>query len=245
MKTHTKKLKKVAKRANRPIMKRARKQAKGVRGVKRKVFVKESAGGAANSTAQRSTRSKREAVAVRFTPEEIRSGIDTLSNNDAAIGYLKKNVSKRATDVINALATPKTDEALALELDMKINAVRRILNILQGYGVTNYYIAKNVNGWLSFAWYINIGKLPPFFEYIKTLESKAQTVSENCNDYFVCENCYDKSKLIFTFDAAFEEEFKCSVCSNKLQMVDRTQASSLMDKAQEESKMAADAHAEG
>ena len=186
------------------------------------------------------TRTRRESAAPRHNPEEVQNAIATLARNEAAISYLKKNVSKRAVDVINALSAPKTDEALALELDMKINAVRRILNIMQGYGVTNYYIAKNVNGWLSFAWYINIGKLPPFFEYVKTLEGKKQTVSADCNDYFVCNECYEKSKLIFTFDAAFEEGFKCSVCGNNLKMVGKDEATTLIETAQAESTLAAE-----
>ncbi|MCW6159969.1 MAG: hypothetical protein LVQ95_02685 [Candidatus Micrarchaeales archaeon] len=186
------------------------------------------------------TRSRRESAAPRHDPQKMENAIATLARNEAAIAYLKKNVSKRAIDVLNALSTPKTDEALALELDMKINAVRRILNLMQGQGVTNYYIAKNVNGWLSFAWYINTDKLPPFFEYVKSLESKKQTVSSECNDYFVCNECYDKSKLIFTFDAAFEEGFKCTMCGSNLKMVGRDEATSLIETAQRESRLAAE-----
>lgn len=186
------------------------------------------------------TRSRRESAAPKHDPQEVQNALATLTRNEAAIAYLKKNVSKRALDVINTLSMPKTDEAIALELNMKINAVRRILNLMQGCGVTNYYIAKNVNGWLSFAWYINISKLPPFYEYVKSLEVKKQTVSAECNDYFVCGECYDKSKLIFTFDAAFEESFKCSMCGNNLKMVDRDEASTLIEAAQRESRIAAE-----
>ncbi len=163
-----------------------------------------------------------------YAPEEVAAAIQGLAANEAAIGYLKKNVSKRAMDVVNGLVSPKTDEALAAELDMKINAVRRILNIMQGYGITNYYVAKNVNGWLSFAWYINISKLPPFFDYIESLEQAQPIINKDCNDYFVCDSCYDKTKLIFTFDAAFEENFKCGACGDGLKMLDKSQASDLM-----------------
>ncbi len=162
-----------------------------------------------------------------YPPEEVERVIGELSSNDAAVGYLKKNVSKRTIDVMTQLVTPKTDEALATSLDMKINAVRRILNIMQGYGITNYYVSKNVNGWLSFAWYINVSKMRPFFEYITNIESKKPIVTSECNDYFLCNDCYGKTKLVFTFDAAFEENFKCGNCGSGLVMISREQAVSL------------------
>lgn len=175
-------------------------------------------------------RAERTKVNANIYPtEDVKRAIDDMSRNDIVVGYLKKNVSKRAFDVINGLSAPKTDEQLAEELGMKINAVRRILNILQGYGVTNYYVAKNVNGWLSFAWYVNISKLKPFFEYVERIENKRQSISAECNDYFVCHGCYDKVKLIFTFDAAFEENFKCVSCGKGLEMIDRDQAAKLAE----------------
>ncbi|MCL5430580.1 MAG: hypothetical protein M1504_03855 [Candidatus Marsarchaeota archaeon] len=169
----------------------------------------------------------KKAMAYKYTPEEVTMAIGQLSQNNDAADYLKKNVSKRALDVINMLNTPKTDEALAEELDLKINAVRRILNIMQGYGITNYYIAKNVNGWLSFAWYLNVDKFSPFFEYVNNLETSKPLVNDQCNDYFVCSKCYDQTKLVFTFDAAFEGDFRCTSCGAKLDMIDRNAATKL------------------
>lgn len=173
------------------------------------------------------------------TPEEVRRTIDELILNDIAIGYLKKNVSKRAIDVLKTLTAPKTDEALASELDIKINAVRRILNIMQGYGITNYYVSKNVNGWLSFAWYVNVDKMKPFLDHVSSIESRRPIISNDCNDYFICNRCYDKTKLIFTFDAAFEENFKCGSCGAGLAMVDKDGAANLVREASAEAKQQA------
>lgn len=194
----------------------------------KKVAVKKTVDKEDHVKKERVGRSKREAAANLYTKEEVMAAVAELSKNDAAVGYLKKNISKRALDVVNGLVTPKTDEELALELDMKINAVRRILNLMQGMGMTNYYVAKNVNGWLSFAWYINIGKLPLFYEYINSIENKKPMINNECNDYFICENCYGATKLIFTFDAAFEENFKCASCGKNLLMMDRGEATKLI-----------------
>ena len=119
-------------------------------------------------------------------PDEVKESLDKLLSNERAVEYLKKNVSKMAVDVIGMLVTPKTDEFLAEQMGTKINAIRRILNIMQGYGITNYYISKNTKGWLSFAWYINTSKLPPFLEYVEGMEKEKSIVSETCNDYFIC-----------------------------------------------------------
>lgn len=172
-----------------------------------------------------------------YNPDEVKAAIDQLQANGSAVNYLKKNISKRALEVISALATPKTDEALAEELGLKINAVRRILNIMQGYGITNYYIAKNVNGWLSFAWYVNVDKIPPFFDQIESMESTRPAIREDCNDYFVCDKCYDQTKLVFTFESAFEDSFKCGVCGTGLRMLDRRQASDLIGEEQRKQEM--------
>ena len=207
---------------------RAQKQTrKAVKAISKPAKASETAAG--DSDGGTRTRAKKGVMVSIQSAEEVAAAITNISANDNATNYLKKNVSKRALDVITKLATPKTDEVLAEELGMKINAVRRILNILQGYGVTNYYVAKNVNGWLSFAWYINVSKLPPFFEYVNTIENKRPLVNSECNDYFMCNACYDKTKLVFTFDAAFEDNFRCNSCGKGLKMMDRGQAMELIN----------------
>ncbi|MDE1832823.1 MAG: hypothetical protein KGH58_00185 [Candidatus Micrarchaeota archaeon] len=162
-------------------------------------------------------------------PELVKQTVENLVANENAIEYLKKNVSKRSVEVLDMLITPKTDEYMAEKLEMKINAIRRILNIMQGYGITNYYISKNTNGWLSFSWYINTSKLQPFLDYINNMERDSAVVNENCNDYFICNDCYKTDKLIFTFDAAYENSFKCN-CGNSLERMDSNEVAGMLNK---------------
>jgi transcription factor E len=161
-------------------------------------------------------------------PEEVKIALDKLLTNEMAMEHLRKNVSKMAVDVIGMLVTPKTDEFLAEQLGMKINAIRRILNIMQGYGITNYYISKNTKGWLSFAWYINTNKLAPFLEYIDSMEKEKSIINESCNDYFICNNCYKSDRLVFTFDSAFESNFKCG-CGKNLNRMNRDEVAVLLN----------------
>jgi transcription initiation factor TFIIE subunit alpha len=166
---------------------------------------------------------------------DAKKAIDNLLINEKAVDYLKRNVSKRAVEVINMLGAPETDEGIAEMLNMKINAIRRILNIMHGYGITNYYVSKNVNGWLSFSWYINANKVPAFLEYIGSMDSGRAVADENCNDYFVCDSCYKNDKFIYTFDAAFEAGFKCN-CGNNLERRDRVQVEKLLVEKNDEAE---------
>ena len=162
------------------------------------------------------------------SPEEIASSLNSLLQNESAVAFLKKTVSTRALEVLSMLTTPKTDEYLAEKLEMKINAIRRILNLMQGHGITNYYVSKNTNGWLSFAWYINSSKVPPFFDFVNSTFSKKSIVTNDCDDYFVCNSCYPKDNVIFTFDSAYESSFRCA-CGQKLSRISRGDAESIIN----------------
>jgi transcription initiation factor IIE alpha subunit len=181
----------------------------------------------ATNTRNAEGRKKRTNVNI-MPPEETKRAIDKLLSNEKAVEYLKRNVSKAAIDVVCTLVTPKTDEQLVEQLGMKINAIRRILNIMQGYGITNYYISKNTKGWLSFAWYINTGKLRPFLDYVANTESEKTITNSNCNDYFLCDNCYKTDKLLYTFDAAFESSFRCP-CGKSLARMDKEEAETIIN----------------
>ncbi|MCL4381272.1 MAG: hypothetical protein M1331_00225 [Candidatus Marsarchaeota archaeon] len=159
-------------------------------------------------------------------PEEAEAIITDIFNNKDIVGFLTKNVSKRSTEVLNMLVSPMTDEEIAIKLDLKINNVRRILNLMQGYGLTKYYIAKNSNGWLSFAWYINTGKIDTFFNYVK--QERVNALKDDCNDYFICSSCRKKSNIVLTFDEAFDAGFKCNSCGNSYDRIEQEEVRKLI-----------------
>ncbi len=197
---------------------------------------KKSSGGArsykesANSGVSLNTRKTMPSMA---SPEEVSNALDLLFQNDMAVSFLKKNISKWSPEVLKMLTTPKTDEAMAEKLGMKINAVRRILNLLHGHGLTNYYVSKNTGGWLSFAWYINVGKIEPFFEYINNMATGKTIVTDECDDYFMCNSCFPKDNVIFNFDSAFESSFRCT-CGQKLSRMSRTDVENIIDSSEKE-----------
>jgi transcription initiation factor IIE alpha subunit len=170
---------------------------------------------------------KKKANLSIMPPDVAKREIEALLSNEKVNEYLKRNVSKTAIDVLHMLPTPRTDEYLAEQLGLKINAIRRILNIMQGYGITNYYVSKNTKGWLSFAWYINTTKLSPFLEFVNNTERENAVINTNCNDYFLCNECYKSDRLLYTFDAAFESDFKCN-CGKNLARMDKVEAESML-----------------
>ncbi len=198
---------------------------------KAKLTLKEQAKQLGSSIKQKEKEAGRKRTNVSVPqPEEVKVALDMLLQNERAVEYLKKNVSKMAVEVVGMLVTPKTDEFLAEQLGTKINAIRRILNIMQGYGITNYYISKNTKGWLSFAWYINTSKLTPFLEYVDGMEREKSILNDTCNDYFICESCYKSDRFVFTFDSAFENSFKCNNCGKNLNRMNREEAEVLVNK---------------
>ncbi|MGC8567847.1 MAG: hypothetical protein ACP5RP_02105 [Candidatus Micrarchaeia archaeon] len=147
---------------------------------------------------------------------EARKVIATIMENENAIRYLQKNMGKEATDVLKMLETPKTDDYISEKLNIKINTVRKILNRAEEYGLTSYFVSKNSGGWLSFSWYINSKKANEFFDYIKAANNVQEWYIKDTNDYFICEKCYEKNKFVMTFDAAYENKFKCNICGSSL-----------------------------
>ncbi len=173
-------------------------------------------------------------------PKLAKEALNAIITDGFAADYLRKNVSKNAIDVLGVITAPKTAEQVSEMLDIKINFVRSMLNIMQGYGITNYYVAKNDNGWLSFAWYINTTKLQSFFDYIRSMKGDEIVIKDDCNDYFVCNKCYSDTKLIFAFDAAYEAGFRCKACGGRFKMITKDEAVNLV---RVQTKVAAEAQA--
>ncbi|MGC8662291.1 MAG: hypothetical protein ACP5RT_00700 [Candidatus Micrarchaeia archaeon] len=158
-----------------------------------------------------------------------RKNIEEIVNNQEISTYIAKNVGKKAIDLINMLDFPTSDEELAEKSDIKINEVRRILNVLNSYGLTKYDTLKDKNGWLTFKWYINMNNIE---NVKKNLEEKSKSVTyklpDGCNDFFICGACFDKRRILLPFDTAVEMKFKCD-CGGDLQRISKEEAKKLLD----------------
>lgn len=172
---------------------------------------------------------KERGLAMQADNERMK--VEVLLANVVFSDFISKNVGKRAINVIRMLNSPQTDDKLAAELNIKINEVRRILNVLDSYGVARYDTNKDSKGWLTFKWYLNGSKLSELnTEIINRKPESAYRLPEDCNDFFYCNACYKESKVILPFDAAFETQFKCDSCGKHLKQLSKNEAQALFDK---------------
>ena len=137
--------------------------------------------------------------------------------------FISRNVGTRANDILSTLISgPLVDDKIAEQLSLKPNETRRMLNVLNTYGLVRYNINKNNEGWLSFMWYLD-------FESIKGLETKINTntgsevLPAGCNDFFVCSECSKSHKIVLPFEVALDNKFRCG-CGKKLESISRLDA---------------------
>jgi transcription factor E len=161
--------------------------------------------------------------------------VEVLLANAVFSDFISKNVGKKAINIIRMLHVPQTDEKLAADLSIKINEVRRILNVLDSYGVARYDTNKDSKGWLTFKWYLNHDRLMSLNTDIMTRKPEwAYRLPEDCNDFFYCNKCYDEQKVIMPFDSAYENQFKCDNCGKGLKQLTRTEAQNMFNESMEE-----------
>ncbi len=143
--------------------------------------------------------------------------------------FVTKNVGKQGADVVKILnSAPHTDDKLAARMETKVNEVRRMLNVLNGYGITKYDINKDSKGWLTFRWYLDREKISTFYEALaEKHNSQKVNLQEGCNDFYYCQSCYKDQRLILPFDSAYELNFKCENCGKIFGVLNKEQASAL------------------
>ena len=155
--------------------------------------------------------------------------VNALLENVVFSEFISKNIGKKAINVAKMLPDYPTDEKLAAALGIKINEVRRILNVLDSYGIARYDANKDSKGWLTFVWHIDADKLEELHNTVinDKHEDSSRKMPENCNDFFYCVKCYDDQKIILPFDAAFEAGFKCEGCSKALKQMSKEEVQAI------------------
>ncbi len=144
--------------------------------------------------------------------------------------FISRNVGTKANDIISTLTEgPLVDDKIAEQLSLKLNETRRMLNVLNTYGLVRYNINKNSEGWLSFIWYLDADSVKGLDVRIKANASR-DMLPEGCNDFFVCGDCSKTHKIVLPFEVAFDSKFRCN-CGKKLQQITRTDAEQLYRKA--------------
>ncbi|MGC9156653.1 MAG: hypothetical protein ACP5GD_00455 [Candidatus Micrarchaeia archaeon] len=220
------------KNKNNAHSKKVKKQGNKVNAAKtshKKAQAKTKIGVEARKKAKELEKEKLERQQKKEQARKVLEAINTVLANDAFVEYIHTNVGRYGVEVMKRLTVPKTDDALANELSVKVNEVRRVLNLLSGYGITKYDTEKDSKGWLTFHWYVDADKL---LEFNNNISAKKEEVliglPEDCDDFFVCEKCFDYNKVVLPFDVAFEHSFKCPDCGKPLKRLSKEEAKSLL-----------------
>ena len=176
------------------------------------------------------SKKEQEAVTARERLFEETKQTAYLLENKNFTNHISNNVSTMAPQILRELAkTPKTDEEIAGQLNIKVNDIRRSLNLMNGYSIVKYDINKDNKGWLIFKWKINNEKLE---SYINKIESEMTKTSEpnlpgDCNDFFMCKKCYSDQKVVLPFDTAFESGFNCESCGKPYTILNKEETVAL------------------
>ena len=158
----------------------------------------------------------------------------SLLENKAFKQHIMGKVGPEAPVILRELVkSPKTDEDIATQLNIKVNDIRRALNLMNGYGIVKYDVNKDNKGWLIFKWKLNNEKLE---DYINSVELEIRTVEQpilpgNCNDFFICKKCYPEQKVVIPFDSAFESGFNCSSCGKPYVIMNKEETIALFQEA--------------
>lgn len=161
---------------------------------------------------------------------EVMEGVGRALEDVRFLDYVAKNVGSQANDVLKELSKgPRKDEQLAETVSIKLNEVRRVLNLLNKHGIVRYDVKRDSSGWLTFEWHVDYVAFSDFYITLnQKVETPASSLPENCNDFFVCGGCSKKQQsLLYPFDVAYEKSFKCN-CGKSLEALTRTEAETYM-----------------
>ncbi len=157
-----------------------------------------------------------------------------LLENKAFNTHITDKVGPIAPQILRELVkNPRTDEEIATQLNVKVNDIRRSLNLMNGYSIVKYDVNKDNKGWLIFKWKLNNEKLE---DYINKVEQENIRVEEpnlpgNCNDFFICKKCYSTQKVVLPFDSAFESGFNCGSCGKPYVALNKEETIALFNEA--------------
>ncbi|AWS00610.1 transcription factor E [Metallosphaera hakonensis] len=135
-------------------------------------------------------------------------------------------------DVLSFLLDNKaelTDEEMANKLNVKVNEVRKKLYALADHGLVSYRRTRDKeSGWYVYFWKANVDQINELLlarkrEILNKL--KARLEYESNNEFYICPE--DKTK--YTFEEAFENEFKCPKCGVQLTYYDSARVRELLE----------------
>mgnify|MGYP001772851337 CR=1 FL=1 len=129
---------------------------------------------------------------------------------------------RRIIELLLNSQSGKSDEEIAQELNLRVNDVRRLLYELSRYGFVAYIrMTRGDSRWYNYYWYTDKNMLKQgidkrISEVMRILNERL--AYEESQTFYICPN--DMAR--YTFDEAFENNFRCIQCGSELVEVDNT-----------------------
>ncbi len=133
---------------------------------------------------------------------------------------LAKSMSQDHVVIISKLSSPKRDEEIATELNMKETTIRTLLNDLHAEGLVEYERAKNKRtGWYTYTWKKRVDKVQ---EYVRSqlsieLNKLVDELDEEENGTVLACSC---SRI--PLNKAMELDFVCPECNESFSTQDNS-----------------------
>ena len=124
-----------------------------------------------------------------------------------------------------------TDEEIANQTGMRLNAVRKILYKLYDLHLASYRRTRDKEtGWFVYYWMLEPERIHDLLheKKNKVLERLRQRLAYEAENTFY--HCNHDGCPRHTFDEAMANAFKCPICNNQLVHVDNTQIISTLRK---------------
>src|SRR6266704_1006057 len=141
------------------------------------------------------------------------------SNHDDLARLASFFGGQEALSVVQALsdAGTTTDDVIAVNANVKLNAARRVLYKLYNHALVTVVRSRDEKtGWFIYHWKLQPDQLDAF---VRSRKKKAlgkihqRLEYERGHSFFMCKDCLN---IRVTFEEAMESAFRCSGCNGQL-----------------------------
>ncbi|VVB70150.1 Transcription factor E [uncultured archaeon] len=159
---------------------------------------------------------------VKKTTEK-KAAVKTTEKYDHLYDFVQKISGDNGLKVFQIIGDGVTDDVIEKKANIKVAEVRSILNHLHSFGVVDYSREKNLTtGWYTYTWKINEERAVQ--NYIQSLKKEKKMLAERASGLDNTVTFYSKKTgRSFSFEEAFENQFKCPETGNTLKEIDKNQ----------------------
>ncbi len=154
---------------------------------------------------------------------EKKAATKTTEKYDHLFDFVQRISGDNGLSVFRIIGDGVTDDVIEKKTNIKVAEVRSILNHMHSFGVVDYTREKNLStGWYTYTWRINEERAVQ--NYLQLLKKEKTALNEKIKNGNEGVSFYSKkTNRHFSFEEAFENQFKCPETGMPLKEVDNNQ----------------------